>query len=234
METPREWAQWRESQPKLPGGADERASGYGIMGVPFDSGHVLGLRRWTATSAGRAFTSIWHRDPQGRWHFAESEDCSVSCSRWFAADVDDASGDRIELDWPDDWTLHVRSSTVDWRARLAATPITRMMSAVAANLPESVWRARPMLTTMQLTATAAMGVGRVGLAGRTPNGRRFEAHPLRVWRVADARATIGGESLGTPHPLPVQARAGDFLIPQHGIFAIGRVYLMPAPAGADA
>jgi hypothetical protein len=35
------------------------------MGLPFASGHILGLRRWTASSVGDRFTSIWQRDPTG-------------------------------------------------------------------------------------------------------------------------------------------------------------------------
>jgi hypothetical protein len=59
-------------------------SGYGVMGLPFGSGHVLGLRRWTASSVGEGFTSIWHRDPAGRWTFYGPPGCPRPCPqrRW--------------------------------------------------------------------------------------------------------------------------------------------------------
>lgn len=60
------------------------------MGLPFRSGNVLGLRRWTASSVGDGFASIWHRDPKGRWTFYESTDPKVACTRWFGASVDRA------------------------------------------------------------------------------------------------------------------------------------------------
>jgi hypothetical protein len=44
----------------LPLGDCERVSGYRVMGLPFASGHVIELRRWTASSVGDKFTSIWH------------------------------------------------------------------------------------------------------------------------------------------------------------------------------
>ena len=44
-------------------------SGWGVLGVPFQSGHVLALRRYVVSSLAPAYTSIWHRDPAGRWTF---------------------------------------------------------------------------------------------------------------------------------------------------------------------
>ena len=65
MKAPAQYAQTREDHPVLPKGDCERVSGYGVMGLPFASGHILGLRRWTASSVGDRFTSIWQRDPTG-------------------------------------------------------------------------------------------------------------------------------------------------------------------------
>jgi len=225
VRSPRDWAQWRENYPQLPGGTDERVSGYGVMGVPFDSGHVLGLRRWTASSVGQPFTSIWHRDPEGVWRFYESVDCDIACSRWFGHGTRESIPSAIQLTWRDDSTLQITSETIDWTVSLAATPITQMMSAVGGRLPERWWNADPVLAGMQRAAAAVMGVGKVGLRGGTPNGQHFKANPTRVWRVRDSHATIDGQTAGTPAPLPQQAQLGDFLIPQQGIFAIGRVYL---------
>ncbi len=68
-ETPRSQIERLESAPQLPDGADERFSGYGVMGLPFRSGHVLALRRFPASSIGPGYTSVWHRDPDGAWTF---------------------------------------------------------------------------------------------------------------------------------------------------------------------
>ena len=50
-------------------GAGDRFSGYAIIGLPFQSGHVLALRRFSASSIGPGYTSVWHRDPAGFWTF---------------------------------------------------------------------------------------------------------------------------------------------------------------------
>jgi hypothetical protein len=198
------------------------------MGVPFDSGHILGLRRWTASSVGESFTSIWHRNPTGEWRFHETVDCAISCSRWFGGGARESIPSTIDLHWTDDWTLRVRSEVIDWTVSLTTTPVTRLMSVVGGNLPAGLWNARPMLAAMERTASAAMGVGKVGLTGMTPNGQHFNANPLRVWRVKHSQATVDGQPIGAPSPLPTQAQVGDFLIPQRGIFAIGRVFMTPA------
>jgi hypothetical protein len=41
---PAEFARQVEEHPQLPQAACERVTGYGVMGLPFRSGHVLGLR----------------------------------------------------------------------------------------------------------------------------------------------------------------------------------------------
>src|SRR5207248_6444394 len=51
MRQPAEYAEEIEREPTLPAGSGERFSGYGVMGLPFRSGHILGLtlmKRWTA------------------------------------------------------------------------------------------------------------------------------------------------------------------------------------------
>jgi hypothetical protein len=62
-----------ERHPELPSGGEERFAGFGVMGLPFDSGHVLALRRFPASSIGPAYTAVWHRDPAGRWAFWQDQ-----------------------------------------------------------------------------------------------------------------------------------------------------------------
>ena len=44
----------------LPSGGEERFAGYGVMGLPFASGHVLAMRRFPASSIGPGYSSVWH------------------------------------------------------------------------------------------------------------------------------------------------------------------------------
>jgi len=237
VKAPRAFAQEVEESPALPPGNCERVSGYGVMGLPFQSGHVLGLRRWTASSVGDRFTSIWHRDPQGCWTFYESLTCDVACSRYFGVDVERGQVVPIAVEWGGPSRLHVRTAdgSVDWTVEMASTPITRMMSAVGSAIPLAGWRSRPVLLAMGAVAGRALGVGKVKLTGLTSNGQHFDANPLRIWQVIDSHAVVEGTDLGPLGALTEQAHMADFYFPQRGIFAIGRVFVTPVtPTAARA
>ena len=229
MKEPAAFAQAVEQNPVLPPGDCERVSGYGVMGLPFRSGHVLGLRRWTASSVGDRFTSVWHRDPDGRWTFYESVRCDVACSRYFGADVACAKVVPIDVVWEGPRCLHVRTAdgAVDWSVEIGSTLVTRMMSSVGSAMPLVAWRSPAVLKTMGLAAGRALGVGKVKLTGLTSNGQHFDANPLRIWQVTDSHAVVEGTDLGPTGALREQARMADFFFPQHGIFAIGRVFVTP-------
>lgn len=232
--TPRDYAELAETHPELPKGREERVSGYGLMGIPFSSGHVLGLRRWTASSVGEPFTSIWHRDPAGRWVFYESARCDVACSRWFGGGVEESRPAEISLTWEAANRLRVQTSDqkIDWSTTFASSPVTRMMNTMGAMLPDAGWKSPRVLSLMGRVATATLGAGQIALAGTSSRGFSFLANPWHIWRVVGSSATLGGETVGAPSPLAEQTRIGDFWIPQRGIFAMGRVYMRPPSAPA--
>jgi hypothetical protein len=66
---PRGFAAASIKTPGLQGGTEERFAGYGVMGLPFRSGHYLALRHFPASSIGPGFRAVWHRDPHRRWTF---------------------------------------------------------------------------------------------------------------------------------------------------------------------
>jgi hypothetical protein len=47
-----------ERRVKIPRSNDERFSGYGCVGLPFQSGHILCLGRWPASSRWQPYTSL--------------------------------------------------------------------------------------------------------------------------------------------------------------------------------
>jgi hypothetical protein len=235
MRQPADLAQLRETNPQLPPGEWERVAGYGVMGLTFRSGHVLGMRRWTASSIGERFTSIWHRDPAGRWTFYETSPREVACSRYFGAGVDEVLIEPIELGWEGPRRLRVRTvrgGGVDWTVDLGATAVTRMMSAAGSVLPSRLWRSRQVLRAMGHVAGWALHAGTVRLTGMTSNDQPFAANPQRIWYVTDSHAVVNGHDLGPIGPLAEQARLGDFYLPQRGIFALGRVYVDTSRAAA--
>jgi hypothetical protein len=227
MRAPAQFAQAIEERPVLPPGDCERVSGYGVMGLPFASGHVLGLRRWTASSVGERFTSIWHRDPTGRWTFYESVPCEIACSRYFGASVERFTVVPIDLEWeaPNRLRVSTADGAVDWILEIASTARTQILSAVTSIVPLAAWRSEPALRAMGATAGRVLGVGKVQLTGTTSNQQHFDANPLRIWYAKESHAVVEGVDLGPIGPLAEQAHMADFYFPQRGVFAVGRVFI---------
>lgn len=220
--TPASAAAATTARPALPSGVGERFTGFGVMGVAFDTGHYLALRAWTQTTIGDPYRSVWHRDPQGRWHMYVTAPPERSCPRYFSAAASYERVARIELTWPDAHRLRVRiPGTLEWDIALRATPATRTMSAMAGAMPAAARSSDPLLGAMGPMSRPMLRAGRMRLTGASPNRQHFQVVPLRVWSVAASTATVDGDDLGSTHPLDEQSRLGDFWMPQRGIFYVG-------------
>jgi hypothetical protein len=226
--TPRQAVETVVAGPRIPDGDDERFVGYGVMGMPFASGHYLGLRDMVASSVGPAYRAIWHRDPQGRWTIHTTAAPELTCPRYFGAATASAVVPDIDVAWRDDRTLQVTmGDDLSWRIELAPTAATRMMTAMGGLLPDAGWNSDAVLGAMGPMARSMLHTGRIRLRGATPNGQHFKAAPLQIWRVAGATASYRGADLGAPAPLEAQTRLGDFWLPQRGVFFVGRARFTP-------
>jgi hypothetical protein len=223
MHTPADAASAVLHNPALPPGDDERFAGFGVLGLPFASGHYLALRCIPTSSFAPGYRSLWHRDPAGVWTFYATSPGELSCSRFFsAATPRDAVQCDIDVAWVSPWSLVVGiAGLLEWRLDLGTSASTRLMSAIAPRLPERAWTNPLALGALGRVAGPMMRVGRVRLSGRAPNGQRFMIAPKRFWAVTDSRAVWRGERLGRVTPLPEQARLADFWGPQRGLFVTG-------------
>lgn len=227
--SPRQLAEQNEAAPTLPPGRDERFNGYGVMGLPFASGHVLALRRFPATSVGPGYTSVWHRNPQGEWVFYATTAPQLGCTRYFGRDALASIQTEVRITWltPARFRVLVPAASLEWEVAVGRTVATRLMTALARYIPDVAWRTPAFLAMMARMAGKVLDVGRVGLYGTAPNGQRFIANPRVLFRVRDSHAVIAGIDLGPPGPVTPQAQLGDFWIPQRGMFAMGAAYFEP-------
>lgn len=218
---PRSVAQATEARREPPAGGDERFVGYGVMGLPFASGHYLALRRMTATPFGTPYSSVWHRDPAGRWTFYISARPDASCPRYFDAAIDSSVRTTVTLDWAGPAHLEVTAGPVRWSMDLATTPATAAMTAMSGAMPRSAWESRAVLHAMSRGCRPVLSAGRIRLLGTVPNGQWFTAAPTVVAAVSRSTASIDGVDLGALGPLPKQPHLGDFWLPQRGLFMAG-------------
>jgi hypothetical protein len=217
----REVAQATELRRGTVAGADERLAGYGVMGLPFATGHYLALRRFPANPFGAPYSSVWHRDPAGRWTFYNTAAPSASCPRFFGAAVDTVIRTPIALDWTGPGHLEVTAGPVRWSMDLTTTPATAAMTAMARTMPRAAWESRLLLAAMSRFVRPVLAAGRIRLTGTVPNGQWFEAAPRVLLAVTRSAASVDGVDLGPLGPLPQQARLGDFWLPQRGLFMVG-------------
>lgn len=224
MQSIRELVADAEQNAELPPGSDERFAGYVLMGLPFSSGYVLGLRRFPVTSLGTPYTTVWVRDPHGSWQIFSDADPVLSCPRYFGSALEDTSVHDIRISWLDDrsFTVGIHDDVyLQWNVRLAATPATRVMSAVSERMPAGAWDHDALLRVVGAVAGPSLGVGRLALAGSAPNHQHFRAMPHMLWTVEDSNAFLNEDGLGRIGPLAEQARLGDLWMPQRGLFMIG-------------
>jgi hypothetical protein len=223
---PRELAVALERNPGLPTGTGERFSGYGIMGLPFASGHVLALWRFPSSSIGPGYTSVWHRDPAGRWTFYADVAPRLACARFFGPGIERAVVDAVRVTWTGarSFVVTVPSAGLAWAVHLGATPVSRLLNAAARALPQRTWRNPRALAALGLVMSRAFDLGRLSLSGSAPNGQRFRATPRVVWPVEANSALLGGESLGPVDPQLSQSRLGDFWIPRRGVFVVSQAF----------
>lgn len=224
-----------EGNPRLAAGTDERFTGYGVMGVPFATGHYLALRVMLASSVGPGYRAVWHRAPDGRWTIFTTNPPDLSCPRYFGAAATSERVPQIEVGWPDERTVLVEmDDRVSWRVELAGTGATRMLSAMGGAMPDGAWDSPAVLDGMSPMAGSVLRSGRIRLRGTTPNGPWFKAAPLQIWRVVGGGARVAGTDLGALGPLREQTRLGDFWLPQRGLFFAGRASFEPRPAARRA
>lgn len=204
-------------------GVTERFAGWGVMGLPFQSGDVFASRCFPASSVGEGYKSVWYRDPAGRWTFFADVDPHFGCTRFFGSDAERAVKCAVEVEWTGDSELRISvpEASLVCDISLGHTIASRAMTAMGAAMPEWAWANPRVLGAMSAMAGPVLRAGKLCMAGYVSNGQRFIANPRRLWVIQSARLQVGDRvvtAIGAVHP---QAQLGDFRIPQRGILAIG-------------
>jgi hypothetical protein len=91
-------------------------------------------------------------------------------------------------------------------------------------IPEAAWKHPLSLEIIGKGASLLLGLGKVNLYGKVPNGQKFMVNPQKFWIISESHAQLGNENFGPVEPLEKQAKLGDFYIPQKGILATGRAF----------
>ncbi len=92
---------------RAPWPGHEYVKGWGVFGLPFDTGHVLALRVFPESDFG-PYRTVWHRDPAGRWSiYVHGPRLDTACPRYYGQASEYVGFARIDLTWTGPASLRV-------------------------------------------------------------------------------------------------------------------------------
>jgi len=213
--------------PAVPGHAPwpghEYVRGWGVFGLPFDSGHVLALRVFLENDFG-PYRTVWHRDPGGRWSiYVDGPRLDAACPRYYGPACHFTGYAQITLTWQGPASLRVTmdSPALDWALTATSTRLLDVLNTMSAAMPLATWR-RPSLVRAREHLASALGMGRLRLTGTMPSGHTGTLMPGRMYYIDDSQATLDGADLGHPARLPANPTIGEVTLPARGVLATGQ------------
>lgn len=201
----------------------EHVKGWGVFGLPFDSGHVLALRVFPENDFA-PYRTLWHRDPNGSWSIhVDGPRLDTACPRYFGTACDYTGFAHIEVTWTGPASLRVSmdSPLLDWTLTATSTRLLSVLNTISAALPLATWRPRSLVRARERMAHG-LGMGHLEMSGVMPSGHAGTLMPQQMYFVDDSLATLGGVDLGRPVHLNDNPMIGGVALPARGILAIGQ------------
>jgi hypothetical protein len=212
-----------EERGEAPWPGHEYVRGWGVFGLPFDSGHVLALRVFPQNPFA-PYRTVWHRDPGGAWSiYADAPRLDIACPRYYGAACDRVAQARIQLAWtaPGSLRVTVEEPALEWAVSVARSPILGVLNPLSAALPLATWRPRLLVRARERLARA-LGMGRLELSGTMPSGHDGLLMPQRMYLVDQSEARPDGTELGRPTRLADNPTIGGVPLPARGVLAVGQ------------
>jgi hypothetical protein len=200
----------------------EYVKGWGVMGLPFDTGHVLALRVFPENDFG-PYKSLWHREPGGNWSIhVDGSRLDTACPRYYGAACTQTGFAHLELTWTGPATLQVTMDdpALEWTLTARSTTYLDLLNAMSAAMPTATWRPRALLRAREGIARM-FGVGAIELSGVMPSGHTGTLMPKQMYFIDESRAVLGGVDFGQPTHLAQCPTIGAVPLPARGMLAIG-------------
>ena len=213
-----------ERRGRAPWRDHEYVRGWGVFGLPFDSGHVLALRVFPESDFS-PYRTVWHRNPDGEWSiYVDGPRLETACPRYYGPACTHTALARISLEWPGPASLRVtmQEPSLEWTLVAAETPILRVLNAISPRMPLWTWRSGVLVRARELLARRLLDMGDIRMSGTMPSGHSGILMPERMYLVDDATAVLGGQDLGRPTVVKSNPRIGEVALPARGVLAIGQ------------
>lgn len=202
----------------------EYVKGWGVMGLPFDSGHYLALRVFPENDFA-PYKTVWHRDPEGRWSiFVDGPRLDTACPRYYGAACTHVGPASIDVAWTGPMSLRITADGIglDWTLMATETALLRTLNGMSARLPVWTWRPQVLLRAREALAGRVLGMGELRMSGTMPSGHTGTLMPQRMYFIDDSTAVLGGQDLGHAAHATTTPEIGGFPLPARGVLAIGQ------------
>jgi hypothetical protein len=209
---------------RAPWPGHEYVRGWGVFGLPFDSGHVLALRVFPDNDFS-PYRTLWHRTPQGEWSiYVNGARLETACPRYYGPACARTAFARIDLAWSGPAALRVTVDEphLEWTLVATEPSVLRVLNAVSPRMPVGTWRPGPLLRARELLAEYVLHLGAIRLSGTMPSGHDGVLMPQRMYFVAESTAVLAGLDLGRPATVAPNPRIGEVPLPARGVLAIGQ------------
>lgn len=212
-----------ERQGDPPWAGHEYVKGWGVFGLPFDSGNVLALRVFPENDFS-PYRTLWHRDPEGRWSiYVDGPSVDTACPRYYGPACAHVGYAQIQLEWtgPASLRVTVDEPAVDWTLTARQTPMLRAMNAISPRTPLGTWRSPRLVHAREVMARRALGLGEIRMSGTMPSGHEGVLMPQRMYFIDETSAVLDGVDLGCATRVSPNPQIGQVPLPARGVLAIG-------------
>jgi hypothetical protein len=202
----------------------EYVRGWGVFGLPFDSGHVLALRVFPENDFG-PYRTLWHRTPEGHWSiYVHGERLDTACPRYYGPACARTDYAKIDLRWTGKASLQISMDRprLQWALVATETPALRILNALSPHMPLWTWRVDLLVRMREQMAKQLLHMGDIRMAGTMPSGHTGILMPQRMYFIREASATLDGLDLGSPTAAASTPHIGEVSLPARGVLAIGQ------------
>jgi hypothetical protein len=206
-----------------PWSGHEYVRGWGVMSLPFDSGHVLALRVFPENDFS-PYRTVWHRDPEGDWSiYVDGSRLDTACPRYYGPACAHVEHARIGIEWLGPTSLRVTMDRphLEWTLTATQTPLLRVLNAASPRLPKWTWRFTPLIGAREFLARRVLDLGDIRLSGTMPSGHVGILMPERMYLINETTAVLDGENFGQAAHVSSSPRIGQLPLPARGVLAIG-------------
>ena len=203
--------------------AHEYVKGWGVFGLPFDSGHVLALRVFPENDFA-PYKTVWHCDPAGDWRiFVDGPRLDTACPRYYGPACKDVSHARIDVRWTGRASLRITTDTprLEWTIEAHESALLRVLNATSPRLPLWTWRSALLVRTREVMARRLLGLGDIRMTGTMPSGHVGTLMPERMYLIDTSTAVLDGVDLGAPTRVDPNPMIGGVPLPARGVLAVG-------------